>query len=48
MPADILVRVVHALTDGLILKHILMPELVSDEVIRAAFAAIAGVRRPAP
>ena len=46
MPADILVRVVHALTDGLILKRIIMPELVSDEVIHAAFAAIAGVRTP--
>ena len=46
MPADILVRVLHAMTDGLILKRIMMPELVGDEVIHAAFAAIAGVNRP--
>ncbi|WP_372784248.1 hypothetical protein [Phenylobacterium sp.] len=46
MPADTLVRVLHAMTDGLILKRIMMPELVGDEVVHAAFAAIAGVRTP--
>jgi hypothetical protein len=44
MPADTLVRVLHAMTDGLIAKRIMMPELVGDEVIHAAFAAIAGVK----
>jgi AcrR family transcriptional regulator len=46
MPADTLVRVLHAMTDGLIAKRIMMPELVGDEVIHAAFAAIAGVKTP--
>ena len=42
MPADVLAPVVHALTDGLILRRILTPELVGDEVIYAAFDALAG------
>jgi AcrR family transcriptional regulator len=46
MPADTLVRVLHAMTDGLIAKRIMMPEQVGDEVIHAAFAAIAGIRTP--
>jgi len=41
MPAAHLVRVIHALTEGLVLQRILTPELVPDEVIRAAFAALA-------
>ncbi|THD75340.1 MAG: TetR/AcrR family transcriptional regulator [Phenylobacterium sp.] len=48
MPAETLVRVLHAMTDGLLLKRIQMPELVPDEVIYAAFAAIAGERSPEP
>lgn len=42
MPADTLVRVIHALADGLVQRRILTPELVGDEVIYAAFDALAG------
>ena len=41
MPADQLVRVLHALIEGLVFQRLLTPELVPDEVIRAAFAALA-------
>lgn len=41
MPAEYFVAVAHALTDGLLLHRFLMPELVPDEVIYAAFAALA-------
>ena len=41
MPADTLVRVIHALTDGLVLHRILTPELIGNEVIYAAFDALA-------
>src|SRR3954451_3042206 len=41
MPADQLVRVLHAMIEGLVLQRLLTPELVPDEVIRAAFAALA-------
>ena len=41
MPPEILVRVIHALTEGLIFQRILTPELISDKVIHAAFAALA-------
>ncbi|HET8843599.1 MAG TPA: helix-turn-helix domain-containing protein, partial [Ktedonobacteraceae bacterium] len=41
MPADQFVRVLHALTDGILLLHFLMPELITDEVIVAAFTALA-------
>jgi AcrR family transcriptional regulator len=41
MPAEILIPITHALIDGLILRRILTPELVSDEVIYAAFEALA-------
>ena len=44
MPADQLVAVAHALTDGLLLHRFLTPELISDEVIYAAFAALARKR----
>jgi AcrR family transcriptional regulator len=44
MPADHLVRVIHALTEGLVFQRILTPELCPDEVFFAAFAALA--RRP--
>jgi len=40
MPADQLVRVVHALSEGLVFQRLLTPELVPDEVIHAAFAAL--------
>ena len=45
MPPDTLVRVIHALTEGLLLQKFLTPELVSDEVFYAAFAALAVERR---
>lgn len=44
MPPDVLVRVINALMEGLTFQHFLTPELVSDREIRAAFAALAGVR----
>lgn len=45
MPAGQLVRVLHALTEGLVFQRLLTPELVPDEVIRAAFLALANERR---
>ena len=42
MPADQLVRVIHALMEGLVFQRLLTPELVPDEIFRAAFAALAG------
>jgi AcrR family transcriptional regulator len=42
MPPDILVRVINALIEGLLFQRFLTPELVPDEVIYAAFAALAG------
>jgi AcrR family transcriptional regulator len=47
MPPEILVRVIYALTEGLIFQRILTPELISDEVIHAAFAALASKPRTA-
>ena len=41
MPADLLVRVLHALIEGLVFQRLLTPELVPDEVFRAAFGALA-------
>jgi AcrR family transcriptional regulator len=40
MPAHDLVRVIHALTEGLSIQKALTPELVPDDVIRKAFAAL--------
>ena len=40
MPAGQLVRVIHALSEGLVLLRLLTPELMPDEVFRAAFAAL--------
>jgi hypothetical protein len=40
MPAHQLVRVIHALTEGLVFQRPLTPELMPDEIFRAAFAAI--------
>jgi AcrR family transcriptional regulator len=45
MPADVLVRVIHALIEGLVLQRILTPELYPDEVFYEAFAALAPERR---
>jgi AcrR family transcriptional regulator len=44
MPADHLVRVIHALIEGLVLQRLLTPELYPDEVFYAAFAALAAAR----
>jgi AcrR family transcriptional regulator len=41
MPAERLVAVIHALTEGLVFQRLVTPELVPDKVIRAAFAALA-------
>lgn len=41
MPAAEFVRVLHALTDGLLFLRFLQPELITDEVILKAFAAFA-------
>jgi AcrR family transcriptional regulator len=41
MPPEHLVRVIHALTEGLVLQRILTPELFPDEVFYAAFDALA-------
>jgi AcrR family transcriptional regulator len=45
MPPDILVAVIHAVTEGLLFQRFLTPELVPDEVFYAAFAALAGKQR---
>ena len=44
MPAEVLVRVLHALSEGLVLQRILTPELCPDEVFYEAFAALAPER----
>jgi AcrR family transcriptional regulator len=41
MPPDQLVRVLHALSDGLLSLRLLQPELITDELIVAAFDALA-------
>lgn len=41
MPAEHLVRVLHALIEGLVMQRILTPALCPDEVFYAAFAALA-------
>lgn len=38
----LLVRVIHAMSEGLVLQRLLTPELVPDAVFRAAFAALGG------
>lgn len=47
MPAEQLVVVIHAMTEGLLFQRFLTPDLVPDEVIYAAFAALAGRSRSA-
>jgi hypothetical protein len=42
LPPDRLVRVLHALSEGLIMQRILTPELCPDEVSYAAFDALSG------
>ena len=41
MPAEHLVCVIHALIEGLVFQRILTPELVPDEAVVGAFAALA-------
>jgi len=41
MPADQLVRVLHAMIEGLVFQRLLTPELVPDDIFRAAFGALA-------
>src|SRR4051812_41571504 len=41
MPAAQLARVLHSMIEGLTFQRLLTPELISDEVIRAAFGALA-------
>jgi AcrR family transcriptional regulator len=41
MPAGQFVRVLHAMIEGLVLQRVLTPELISDKMIRAAFASLA-------
>ena len=42
MPAQTFVRVTHALSDGLMFAHFMAPEEFTDDVIVAAFRALAG------
>jgi len=44
MPPDQLVRVIHALIEGLVIQRIVTPDLFPDEVFYAAFAALAARR----
>ena len=44
MPPEHLVRVIHALIEGLVLQRILTPELCPDDVFFAAFRALADHR----
>ena len=41
IPAGQLVRVLHAMIEGLVFQRLLTPELVPDEIFRAAFGALA-------
>jgi AcrR family transcriptional regulator len=45
MPPEHLVRVIHALLEGLVLQRILTPQLFPDEVFFAAFEALAHQHR---
>jgi hypothetical protein len=40
MPPEDLVRVLHALIEGLVMQRILTPELCPEKVFHAAFAAL--------
>jgi AcrR family transcriptional regulator len=44
MPAETLVRVIHALIEGLVFQRLLTPDLVPDDVFYSAFGALAGAR----
>jgi AcrR family transcriptional regulator len=47
MPPEILVRLLNVITEGLTLQWLITPDLVTDEVIHAAFAALASERAKA-
>ena len=42
MPPEVLVRVINVLIEGLLFQSFLTPELMPDEVVYAAFGALAG------
>jgi hypothetical protein len=42
LPPEQFVRVIHALTDGLLVLRFLTPELITDELIVSAFENLAG------
>ncbi len=44
MPVERFIRVLHALTDGLLFTRFLTPDLITDEVILSAFEALAPKR----
>ena len=46
MPAEQLVVIIHCMTEGLLFQRFLTPELVPDETIHAAFAALANTAAP--
>ncbi|HET9314251.1 MAG TPA: TetR family transcriptional regulator [Vicinamibacteria bacterium] len=46
MPKEHLVRVIHALIEGLVMQRLLTPDLFPDEVVHAAFHALAAAQRP--
>ncbi len=48
MPPEDLVRVIGALAEGLTFQRLITPELIPDELIYAAFAALAGERATPP
>ncbi|MGH8219800.1 MAG: hypothetical protein ACREUT_14745 [Steroidobacteraceae bacterium] len=47
MPAQVFVRVLHGLIDGLTFLSFLTPELITADVIRAAFEALGASTRRA-
>jgi BetI-type transcriptional repressor, C-terminal len=46
LPAAQFVKVVHALTEGLLILHALSPEVVTRDVIATAFVALVGRKSP--
>jgi hypothetical protein len=48
MPPDTLVRVLHALTEGLVFQRLLTPELFPDKVFYAAFGALSATSPSRP
>ena len=46
MPPELLVVVIHAMTEGLLFQRFMTPELVPDSVFHAAFAALARGAKP--